>query len=109
MTRFPAITVLLLCAAMFSPAVFAQDDEGFVMKALNEVLPGSVEGQVHYDFKTGTMTGTNGICVFYKDKKGTAVLTADSASANPSTGEVEADGNVRIESGSQMWVGEHIR
>ena len=78
------------------------------MKTLNELIPGSIEGQVHYDFKTGTMTGTNGIAVIYTGKKGTAVLTADSASANANTGDVDADGNVRIQFGDQLWVGEHI-
>jgi lipopolysaccharide assembly outer membrane protein LptD (OstA) len=105
MTKFPAIFALSLCAAIFSPAVFAQDD-GMVMQALHEIIPGSVEGQVHYNFDTGTMTGTNGIYLNYKN--GEVVLTADSASANPKTGDVDADGNVRIESGNQLWVGEHI-
>ena len=107
MTKFPAILSLLLCAAIFSPVVFAQEEEGLVMQALNEVLPGTVQGQVHYDFETGIMTGTNGIYINYKN--GTAVLTADSAAADTKTGEVEADGHVRIESGSQIWIGEHIR
>ena len=39
---------------------------------------------------------------------GETVLTADSATVNTKTGDVEADGNVRIESGNQLWVGEHI-
>ncbi len=34
---------------------------------------------------------------------------ADSASVNRQTGEAVADGNVRIEEGDQIWVGEHIR
>ena len=107
MTKIPAILVLLLCAAMFSPVILAQEEEGMVMQALSEIIPGTVEGQVHYDFNTGAMTGTNGIYISYNH--GAAVLTADSASANPKTSEVEADGHVRIESGSQLWVGDHIR
>ena len=106
MTKFPAIPVLLLCAAIFSPAVFAQEEEGMVIKALSEILHGTVEGQVYYDFKTGTMTGTNGVFISYHD--GAAVLTADNVSANPKTYDVEADGHVRIESGNQLWIGEHI-
>ena len=50
-------------------------------------------------------TGTNGICVKY----GGATLMADSATVNRQTGEVVADGHVRIEQGDQIWVGEHIR
>ena len=36
------------------------------------------------------------------------MLTAENASGNPVTGEVVADGQVRIEEGDQVWVGEHI-
>ena len=52
-----------------------------------------------------TAYGTNGICVKY----GESVLMADSASVNSQTGEVVADGNVRIEEGNLIWTGEHIR
>ena len=34
---------------------------------------------------------------------------ADSASVDQQTGEVVADGHVRIEQGDQIWTGEHIR
>ena len=42
-------------------------------------------------------------------KYGDSFLIADSGTLNEQTGEVEADGHVRIESGDQIWVGEHIR
>jgi len=42
-------------------------------------------------------------------KYGETVLMADSASWNKETGDVLADGNVHIETGQQIWVGEHIR
>ncbi len=108
MTRSPAIFILLLCAAMLSPAVLAQEEEGIVMQALNAVIPGNIQGKVQYDFHTGTMVGSNGICVTYNSKNGAVVLTADTASANSNTGDVEADGNVHIQFGDQLWVGEHI-
>ena len=38
----------------------------------------------------------------------TRFFTADSVSLNSQTGEAVADGNVRIEQGNQIWVGEHI-
>jgi lipopolysaccharide assembly outer membrane protein LptD (OstA) len=49
--------------------------------------------------------GTNWFYVKYRD----SFLTAESGRLNQQTGEVEADGHVRIESGDQIWVGEHIR
>jgi len=54
---------------------------------------------------SGLAHGTNGICVNY----GGAMLMAEKDwSLNQQTGDIEASGNVRIESGDQIWVGEHI-
>jgi LPS-assembly protein len=112
MTKLPAILALIFCAAIFSPVAFAQgatDTGEWEVKALNQVIPGTVEGKVDYDFATGTATYSNGVFVHYADAAhGEVVLTADSASVNTKTGDVDADGNVRIESGKQIWVGEHI-
>src|SRR5665647_2529204 len=106
MKPFPAIALIFL-AALFSFSASAEDEATWEVAALSRILPGTVEGGVEYDFASGTAIGTNGIYVNYN--QGSAVLTADSASVNRKTGEVEADGNVRIESGDQLWVGEHIR
>ena len=106
MKPFPAIALIFL-AALFSFSAIAEDEAAWEVQALSQVIPGTVEGGVDYDFASGTAIGTNGIYVNYN--QGSAVLTADSASVNRKTGEVEADGNVRIESGDQLWVGEHIR
>ena len=106
MKPFPAIALIFL-AALFSFSAIAEDEASWEVEALSQILPGTVEGGVEYDFASGTAIGTNGIYVNYN--QGSAVLTADSASVNRKTGEVEADGNVRIESGDQLWVGEHIR
>jgi hypothetical protein len=106
MKPFPAIALIFL-AALFSFSAIAEDEASWEVEALSQILPGTVEGGVDYDFASGTAIGTNGIYVNYN--QGSAVLTADSASVNRKTGEVEADGNVRIESGDQLWVGEHIR
>jgi len=54
---------------------------------------------------SGLWTGHNGILVRY----GTATLVAQDVSVNEKTGEVIADGNVRIQRDEQVWVGEHIR
>ncbi|HWH70786.1 MAG TPA: LPS assembly protein LptD [Candidatus Sulfotelmatobacter sp.] len=65
----------------------------------------SGEGGVEYDFQTGLATATNGVLVKY----GGAVLTADRVAVNETTGDVVADGKVRIQQGDQLWASEHIR
>ena len=107
MTKFPAILVLLICAAFFAPAVFAQNEPDFIISALDKILPVTTAGNIEYDLLHHTAWGTNGVYVNYAD--GATVLTADKVFLNEDTGEVEADGNVRIESSGMLWVGEHIR
>jgi LPS-assembly protein len=107
MPKLPVILALAVFAALLPPALFAQDDgQSWVVQALSDVVPGNIEGKVEYDFEKGIMVGTNGIFVSYKN--GEAVLTADSASVNSKTGDVDADGHVRIEAGNQIWLGDHI-
>lgn len=109
MPKFPIILALVLCAALLPRAIFAQDEASWVVKRLSDVLPGTIEGKIDYDFANGTATGTNGVFVQYTDPKGvSAALTADRAFVNTKTGDVDADGNVRIESSDMVWVGEHI-
>ena len=103
MRRLSAIAALIFFGAIFPPASFAQEEPSWEMWALNQIIPGTPTGSV--DFAGDTWTGTNGICVKY----GESVLMADCVSVNRQTGEAVADGNVRIEEGDQIWVGEHIR
>lgn len=65
----------------------------------------AAEGQADFSFQTGAWAITNGVTVKY----GGAVLTADSATGNRDTGEVVADGRVRIQRDDQIWAGDHIR
>ena len=104
MRKLPAISALIFFAALFPLALFAEDEPGLMVQALSQIIPGTVEGSVDYDPATGTANWTNGVCVKYAG----TVLTADAASVNPQTGEVVADGHVRIEEGEQIWIGEHI-
>lgn len=60
--------------------------------------------ELDWDFATGTAAATNGIIVSY----GNAYLTADRVRVNEKTGDVEADGHVRILNEDQSWAGEHI-
>ena len=103
MKPFYAIA-LVFSAATLAFSARALDEGAWEVQALSQILPGTVEGKVDYDLAAGTATGKNGVFVRYGD----AVLTADSASVNTKTGDVQADGNVHIESGDQLWVGEHI-
>jgi lipopolysaccharide assembly outer membrane protein LptD (OstA) len=68
------------------------------IEALND------DGWVEFDQTTQTATATNGVLVKY----GGAVLTAREASLNHTTGDVQADGAVRIQQGEQIWASEHI-
>lgn len=63
------------------------------------------EGQFDMNFRTGLAVITNGVTVRY----GGAVLTAESATVNQDTGEVVADGRVRVQRDDQIWAGDHIR
>jgi len=102
--RRPAIFLLVFFATLFPVIVLAQQEPGWEVEALNQIMQGAPEGGVTYDMASGTAIGTN---VFVK--YGSATLMADSATVNWRTGEAVADGHVRIESGDQVWVGEHIR
>ncbi len=103
MTRAPAIFLLVLCAAFFPVVVLAQPEQSWEVEGLNQIIPGAPQGGVEYDFQNDLAHGTN---IFIK--YGNATLMADSAKVNQRTGEVVADGHVRIESGDQIWVGDHI-
>jgi lipopolysaccharide assembly outer membrane protein LptD (OstA) len=104
MRSLPAIASLAFLIAAFPSVARAQEQPAWEIQALNQIIPGAPEGNVEYDVATGAWRGTN---VFVK--YGDTTLTADSAALNQQSGEVMADGHVRIESDNQIWVGEHIR
>ena len=105
MRRLPVIFSLVFAAALLSLTASAQEEQSLVVESLSHVLPGQVQGMVETDPRTGIIHGTNGLCVHY----GAMVLTADTGWVNPKTGQVAADGNVRIESNGALWVGEHVQ
>jgi LPS-assembly protein len=101
-----SFSAILLCLGLvfFVRIAAAQETPSWEVQALSHIIPGTVEGTVDYDPATGSAFGTNGVYVKY----GAATLTADTASVNTKTGDVIADGHVRIESGDSLWVGEHM-
>jgi len=97
MRRLCAVLALACVASVC--VVFAQERPGWVIEPLND------KGWVEFSFETGLAVGTNGVLVSY----GPALLTADSVQVNRATGEVIADGRVRIQHDDQVWAGEHIK
>src|SRR5262249_24200628 len=64
----------------------------------------SPEG-VEYDLGTRLARVTNGVVVRYGD----TILTARRATLNDLTGEVQAEGDVRISHEHALWSGERVR
>ena len=103
MRQLPAISALILSAALFSVSALAAEQplvEEF--GALNEIVPGAPSGSV--DMRGNLVTATNGFYVRYGD----TLLMANSGTYDRASGETVADGHVRIEMGGQIWLGEHI-
>ena len=103
MRKLSAITSFLLLFAVFPSVVRAQPDSQIQVWALSQIIPGSRIGSMYS--QGDTVVATNGVFV----QNGAATLSADCATVNQVTGDVVADGNVRIQDGDQIWTGEHIR
>jgi len=97
MRRLRAIPAFLCFVALLAVPAAGQ------IQNMLEIV--SAEGQASFNRQTGLWVITNGVTVKY----GGAVLTADSATVNEHTGEVLADGRVRIQSDDLVWAGDHIR
>ena len=53
-------------------------------------------------------TATNGVIVRYAATNGLVVLTADNATINQKTGDIFAQGSVRIQRENETWVGDQL-
>jgi LPS-assembly protein len=103
MRSFPAIALLFVLAVALPCAYGADDTPGYFYEPLRTLLPGVPEGNISFDPATGTYYATNEL-LQYKQ----TVLMADSVSWNPDTGIAIASGHVRVQEGSQVWVGSQI-
>src|SRR5262245_49292907 len=95
--RVAALFVLMIAWGFQASA---QQQPSWIIKPLNEET-----GWVGYDYAKGIAMASNGVYVAY----GGAVLTADTVTVNTESGEVVADGNVRIIRDDQVWTSAHIR
>ncbi len=96
MHRAHAILIFLFCScAAFS--LFAAETD----------LAWTIEAPEGADFspRTGIATATNGVVVKYMG----ATLTAKKATVNQKTGDVVAEGDVRLQRGDQLWAGQSIQ
>ncbi len=105
MRRLRTVVVLALAIPAFAGVAGtqsqppAQESEGLLIESLR-----GEQGAAIYDLQTGIAFATNGVLIKY----GGAVLTAERAAWSESTMEVEADGDVRIQQGDQVWVSQHV-
>jgi LPS-assembly protein len=101
MNRTTAAILALVVIALVRPALLQAQEkpEELIIRALTEA------GRVEYSIEKNTFVATNGIMVIY----GNAVLTADRARGDQATGEIVAEGRVRIQRDDLVWAGENIR
>jgi LPS-assembly protein len=102
MRRVSAIALVLLLAAAF-PFISRAQESGYFATPIHDILPEYPPGNVEYDPATGVYSATNELLQYRN-----ATLMANSAKWNPTTGEVIAEGHVRIQENGQMWIGTHI-
>lgn len=98
MTLLRAILILIL-AAVAAGRVGAAEPEAIEIEPLT---PGAM---VEMDPNTGEATATNGIVVRY----GTGTLVARHVTVDKNSGDVVAEGDVRIQRDEMVWIGDRIR
>ncbi len=96
MTRLRAI-ITLGFGLLAWPWVIQAQQEDYQIEAVGE------KGWVQFDSESNFIA-TNGVIVKYAG----AVLTAEQVSGNINTGDIMADGHVRIQREEQVWLSEHI-
>ncbi len=90
--------LLLLCVAFIVPAAGARGDTE------PPVLEIQSPEMAEFDLNTGAISATNVLV-----KYGLTILTAHQASINTNTGDIFAEGDVRVQKEDQTWVGDRLR
>jgi LPS-assembly protein len=98
MKKLCAPFLLLFLWVSFACAQLAPEPTSLEIRPLHE------DSWSETDLTTGVTTATNGVVAKY----GNAVLTADKATINQTTGDIFAEGSVRVQKDNQTWVGEHV-
>src|SRR5215831_20657854 len=102
MTLLRAIRTVALCVLALPLALKAQQQQQAIeyeIKGLND------NSGVKFSDATRLLIGTNGVMFRYGD----AIGTADIVTMNIDTGDVEADGDVRLQQDDLVWASQHIR
>ena len=98
MTHKHALAIAFLLGGVLPAPLSAQDQPEWHLKASNP------QGWAEYDWVSRIAYGTNGVIFTYSG----AFVVADSMKVNEETGEIFADGAVRIQRDEQVWSGEHL-
>src|ERR1041384_298165 len=102
MTRLGCILTLALAWVGLPWPARAQEVPR-VKLTIQPLVPG--DGGVVVENGIATASSSNGVLVVY----GEAVLTAQQVAVNEQSGDVIADGDVRIQQGDELYVSQHIR
>jgi lipopolysaccharide assembly outer membrane protein LptD (OstA) len=101
MTCRSVIVSIALCLFALRTSVHAQQESvEWSITSLSKG-PGS---EAMIDYQSQIAIATNGVLIKY----GQVVLTARQAAVHLTTGEVVADGDVRIQQGDQLWASQHV-
>jgi len=91
MPKLRAIVLLLACLRGFPSAMSAAETNLWVIEA-------EKGDSLTFNVSTGTITYTNGVVVHYGD----AILSARRAQLDQESGEVLAEGSVRLQEGNKV-------
>src|SRR5436190_2517853 len=99
MRRLRTILTLAVCLVGSRGILYAQQQPEYEIEALND------QGWAEYSETNHLFRGTNGV----RFRFGEAVGTAEEVTMDTQTGDVIADGTVRLQRDDQVWASEHIR
>lgn len=94
MPRLHIAILFLACLASMEMSLMAAETP-----AERFIIESEEEHSLAFDLATGTISYTNGVTVRYGD----AVLTAKKARLNQQTGDVQAEGKVRLQQANDVW------